>query len=215
MAMFGEMNERLGAFGVIPVVVLNDAEEAEPLAEALIRGGLGCAEVTFRTACAQEAIRRISARFPEMLVGAGTVLSVEQVKRARAAGAKFIVSPGFDAEVVDYCIGENIPVYPGVMTPSEVMQGVKRGLEVLKFFPASQAGGTAMIKALCGPFPGIRFIPTGGVSEKNMQEYLELPAVAAIGGSWMVKKDLIIAGEFDKISAMTGDAVKTVRTLRG
>ena len=212
--MFEEMNAKLSAFGVVPVVVIEDAKDAEPLAEALLAGGLHCAEVTFRTAAAEEAIRRIAAKFPDMLVGAGTVLSVEQAERAERAGAKFIVSPGFDPEVVDHCIARSLPVYPGVMTPSEVIQGVKRGLSVLKFFPAGEAGGTAMIKALSGPYPGLRFMPTGGVNAKNLGEYLSLKAVAACGGSWFVKKDLIAAGEFGKITEMTKEALAAVRAAR-
>ena len=213
--MFEEMNEKLSAFGVVPVVVIEDAKDAEALAEALLAGGLRCAEVTFRTAAAEEAIRRITAKFPDMLVGAGTVLSVEQAERAEAAGAKFIVSPGFDPEVVDHCIARGLPVYPGVMTPSEVLQGVKRGLKVLKFFPAGEAGGTAMIKALSGPYPGLRFLPTGGINVKNMGEYLSMKAVAACGGSWIVKKDLIAAGAFEKITEMTREAVAAVQAARG
>ena len=213
--MFEEMNERLAAFGVIPVVVIQDAKDAAPLAEALLSGGLPCAEVTFRTAAAEEAIRTIAERCPEMLVGAGTVLSMEQAERAAAAGARFVVSPGFDPEVVDGCIARGIPVYPGCMTPSEIIQGVKRGLQILKLFPAGELGGPAMIKALSGPFPGLRFLPTGGVNAGNLRDYLSMKAVAACGGSWMVKKDLIAAGEFDRITAMVREAAALVKEIRG
>lgn len=209
------MNEKLSAFGVVPVVVIDDAKDALPLAEALRAGGLLCAEVTFRTDAAEESIRRISEAYPDMLCGAGTVLTMEQLDRAIGAGAGFIVSPGFDPEIVDACIARNIPVYPGCMTPSEVIQGVRRGLKVLKFFPAGEAGGPAMIKALSGPFPGIRFMPTGGVNAGNLKEYLSMKAVAACGGSWMVKKDLIREGSFDRIEAMVREAVELVKEIRG
>ena len=209
------MNEKLSAFGVVPVVVIDDAKDALPLAEALRAGGLLCAEVTFRTDAAEESIRRISEAYPDMLCGAGTVLTMEQLDRAIGAGARFIVSPGFDPEIVDACIARNIPVYPGCMTPSEVIQGVRRGLKVLKFFPAGEAGGPAMIKALSGPFPGIRFMPTGGVNAGNLKEYLSMKAVAACGGSWMVKKDLIREGSFDRIEAMVREAGELVKELRG
>ncbi len=209
------MNEKLSAFGVVPVVVIDDAKDALPLAEALRAGGLLCAEVTFRTDAAEESIRRISEAYPDMLCGAGTVLTMEQLDRAIGAGARFIVSPGFDPEIVDACIARNIPVYPGCMTPSEVIQGVRRGLKVLKFFPAGEAGGPAMIKALSGPFPGTRFMPTGGVNAGNLKEYLSMKAVAACGGSWMVKKDLIREGSFDRIEAMVREAVELVKEIRG
>ena len=209
------MNEKLSAFGVVPVVVIDDAKDALPLAEALRAGGLLCAEVTFRTDAAEESIRRISEAYPDMLCGAGTVLTMEQLDRAIGAGARFIVSPGFDPEIVDACIARNIPVYPGCMTPSEVIQGVRRGLKVLKFIPAGEAGGPAMIKALSGPFPGIRFMPTGGVNAGNLKEYLSMKAVAACGGSWMVKKDLIREGSFDRIEAMVREAVELVKEIRG
>ena len=209
------MNEKLSAFGVVPVVVIDDAKDALPLAEALRAGGLLCAEVTFRTDAAEESIRRISEAYPDMLCGAGTVLTMEQLDRAIGAGARFIVSPGFDPEIVDACIARNIPVYPGCMTPSEIIQGVKRGLQILKLFPAGELGGPAMIKALSGPFPGLRFLPTGGVNAGNLRDYLSMKAVAACGGSWMVKKDLIAAGEFDRITAMVREAAALVKEIRG
>lgn len=209
------MNEKIQALGLVPVVVLNDAKDAVPLAKALCEGGLPVAEVTFRTDAAEESIRRISEAFPEMLVGAGTVLTVEQVDRAAAAGAKFIVSPGFDPEIVDYCISRDIPVYPGVVTPSELCQAVKRGLKVVKFFPAEQYGGVKTIKALAAPFPMVKFMPTGGVNLKNLKDYMECDKVTACGGSWMVKGDLIKAGAFDEIKALTADAVALAKELRG
>ena len=155
--------EKLGQYGIVPVVVLNDRKDAEPLADALCEGGLACAEVTFRTEAAAESIRIMSEKHPEMLVGAGTVLTIEQVDEAVAAGAKFIVSPGFDPKIVDYCLEKDIPVFPGCITPSEVAQAVKRGLKVVKFFPAEPAGGISMIKAMAAPYVNMKFMPTGGV----------------------------------------------------
>ena len=209
------MQEKIQAMGVVPVVVLNDAKDAEPLAGALVRGGLPCAEVTFRTAAAEESIRRMAAAYPEMLVGAGTVLTTEQVDRAVAAGATFIVSPGFDPEIVDYCLAKNIPVFPGCITPSEVAQAVKRGLKVVKFFPAEQFGGVNTIKALAAPYVGLKFMPTGGVSTKNLADYLGCKSIIACGGTWMVKGDLIAAGDFAKIEEMTRAAADMVKEIRG
>lgn len=200
--------------GVIPVVVINDIEDAEPLAQALCEGGLPCAEVTFRTAAAEESIRKMTDIYPDMLIGAGTVLTTEQVDRAVAAGAKFIVSPGFDPEVVDYCILKQIPVFPGCITPSEVAQAVKRGLKVVKFFPAVQFGGVSTIQALTAPYVGLKFMPTGGVNAKNLADYLQCKSIIACGGSWMVKSDLIKAGEFEKIKDMTKEAVSLVNEIR-
>ncbi|MDO4488303.1 MAG: bifunctional 4-hydroxy-2-oxoglutarate aldolase/2-dehydro-3-deoxy-phosphogluconate aldolase [Eubacteriales bacterium] len=210
-----EMNEKLASMLVVPVVVLDDAKDAEQLADALIKGGLPCAEVTFRTAAAEESIRIMTTKYPEMLVGAGTVLTIEQVDRAVGAGAKFIVSPGFDPEIVDYCLSKGIPVYPGIVTPSEAAQAVKRGLEVVKFFPAEQFGGVATIKAIAAPYTMLKFMPTGGVSKKNLPDYLGCSKVACCGGSWMVKGDMIKAGEFDKIEEMTREAVELARSIRG
>ena len=206
--------EQLSKFGVVPVVVLNDAKDAEPLAKALCDGGLPCAEVTFRTAAAEESIRTMTEKYPEMLVGAGTVLTTEQVDRAMAAGAKFIVSPGFDPEIVDYCLEKEILVLPGCVTPSEVAQGVKRGLKVLKFFPAEQYGGVATIKAMAAAYVGIQFLPTGGINPKNVKDYLACDKIFACGGSWMVKGDMIEAGEFDKIEALTKEAVAIIKEVR-
>ena len=201
------IEEKFQEYAVVPVVVLEDAKDAAPLAKALCEGGLPCAEVTFRTAAANDSIKAMSEAYPEMLVGAGTVLTKEQVDSAVEAGAKFIVSPGFDPEIVDYCLEKEIPVFPGCITPSEVAQAVKRGLRVVKFFPAEQFGGVATIKALSAPYVGLKFMPTGGVSAKNLKEYLACKPIVACGGSWMVKKDLIEAGEFDKIRELTKEAV--------
>ena len=209
------MNNLIAQYGVVPVVVLEDEKDALPLAEALIKGGLPVAEVTFRTAAAEGSIKAMCEAYPEMLVGAGTVLSVEQVDRALKAGARFIVTPGFDEEVVDHCLGNNIPVYPGTVTPSEVTKAVKRGLNICKFFPAEQYGGVSTIKALSAPFTTVKFMPTGGVSAKNLKDYLSCSKIVACGGSWMVKGDLIKAHEFDKIRELTAEAVALVKEIRG
>ena len=210
-----EMLKTIEGFGVVPVVVLNDAKDAAPLAKALCEGGLPCAEVTFRTEAAEESIRIMATEFPEMVIGAGTLHTIDQVDRAVGAGAKFIVSPGFDPEILDYCISKNIPVLPGCITPSEVTQAVKRGLEVVKFFPAEQFGGVATIKALAAPFTSVRFMPTGGISAKNLADYLGFKKIIACGGRWMVKGDMVAAGEFDKIKEMTAEAVALVKEIRG
>ena len=207
--------EQFYEYGVVPVVVLEEAKDALPLAKALVEGGLPCAEVTFRTEAAEESIRLMSEKYPEMLVGAGTVLTTKQGDRAAAAGAKFIVSPGFDPEIVDYCLEKKIPVFPGCITPSEVAQAVKRGLEVVKFFPAEQAGGVAMIKAMAAPYTMVKFMPTGGISAKNLKDYLSFGKILCCGGSWMVKGDMIRNGEFDKIREMTKEAVELAASIRG
>lgn len=206
--------EKIAGFGVVPVVVLDDVKDAAPLAKALVEGGLPCAEVTFRTAAAEESIRIMATEYPDMFVGAGTVLTIEQVDRAVAAGAKFIVSPGFDPEIVDYCLEKEIPVFPGCITPSEAAQAVKRGLKVVKFFPAEQFGGVATIKAMAAPYVGLKFMPTGGVSAKNLESYLSCDKIIACGGSWMVKGDLVKAGKFDEIKNLTEEAVKLAASIR-
>lgn len=212
--MMKTLEERFYDYAVVPVVVLNDADDAVPLADALIKGGLPCAEVTFRTDAAEESIRRICESFPDMLVGAGTVLTTKQVERAYKAGAKFIVSPGFDPEIIDYCISIGLPVLPGCITPSEIAQAVKRGLKVVKFFPAEQSGGVAMIKAMAAPYSMVKFMPTGGISTKNLADYLSCDKILCCGGSWMVKEDLIKSGSFDKITDMTKEATALARSIR-
>ena len=207
------MADKFEELGVIPVVVLNDAKDALPLAKALYEGGLPCAEVTFRTAAAEESIRLMHEAYPDMVLAAGTVLTTEQVDRAVAAGASLIVSPGFDPEIVDYCISKNIEVVPGIVTPSELAQAVKRGLTRVKFFPAEAAGGLKMIKAMCAAYTTVRIMPTGGINAKNISEYLECDKIFCCG--WMVKGDLIKAGEFDKIKDMTAEAVALVKKIRG
>ena len=213
-SMMKTLEERFYDYAVVPVVVLNDADDAVPLADALIKGGLPCAEVTFRTDAAEESIRRICESFPDMLVGAGTVLTTEQVERAYKAGAKFIVSPGFDPEIIDCCISIGLTVLPGCITPSEIAQAVKRGLKVVKFFPAEQSGGVAMIKAMAAPYSMVKFMPTGGISTKNLADYLSCDKILCCGGSWMVKEDLIKSGSFDKITDMTKEATALARSIR-
>ena len=209
-----DISSNVAAYGVVPVVVLNDPAEARPVAKALIAGGLPVAEITFRTDAAEESIRIIASEFPEMLVGAGTVLTTEQVDRAVAAGAKFIVCPGFDPEIVDYCLSKDIPIFPGCTTASEVAWGVKRGLKNLKFFPAEQCGGVATIKALCAAYVGVKFMPTGGIGPKNLETYLSCDKILCCGGSWMVKGDLIKAGKFDEIERLTKEAVAMAGAIR-
>ena len=206
--------EQFQQMGVVPVVVLEDVKDARPLAKSLVEGGLPCAEVTFRTEAAAESIRQMAEAYPEMLVGAGTVLTTEQVDEAVAAGAKFIVSPGFDPEIVDYCIGKDISVLPGCATPSKVAQAVKRGLQVVKFFPAEQAGGITMIKAMAAPYHTLKFMPTGGINQDNLKDYLSFDKILCCGGSWMVKENLIKAGAFDKICELTREAKKLADQIR-
>ena len=205
-----EVLEKIQKIGIVPVVVLDDAKDAAPLAKALCEGGLPCAEVTFRTAAAEESIRIMAKEFPDMLVGAGTVLTTEQVDRAVNAGAKFIVSPGLNPTVVKYCVDKGIPVTPGTSNPSDVEMAISLGLDVVKFFPAEQAGGINMIKAMAAPYTQMKFMPTGGINAKNINSYLAFDKILACGVSWMVKKDLVAAGEFDKIRDLTKEAVQTM-----
>lgn len=206
--------KKLEQFGIVPVVVLEDTKDAAPLAKALCDGGLACAEVTFRTDAAEESIRIMTKEFPEMVVGAGTVLTTEQVDRAVNAGAQFIVSPGFNPAVVKYCIEKNIPVTSGVVTPSEMEKAIEMGLEVVKFFPAEPSGGLEMIKAVAAPYTMLKFMPTGGINPKNIVPYLQYEKILACGGSWMVKGNLISEGAFDKITDLTKEAVELVRSSR-
>ena len=205
---------QIGKTGIVPVVVLNNASDAEPLAEALINGGLPCAEVTFRTEAAEDSIKLMSKKFPEMFVGAGTVLTTEQVDRAIGAGAKFIVSPGFNPKVVEYCLKNNYPITPGIMTPTELEMALGFGLDVVKFFPAENAGGLKMIKAMSAPYTMMKFMPTGGINAENVGEYLACDKILACGGSWMVKGDLIKEGNFAEIEKLTAEAAEIVRKVR-
>ena len=212
------MNEvlmKIGQMGIVPVVVLNDAKNAVSLAQSLINGGLPCAEVTFRTEAAQQSIAEISKNFPQMFVGAGTVLTTEQVDRAVDAGAKFIVSPGFNPKVVEYCIKKGYPVTPGIMTPTELEMALEFGLDVVKFFPAENAGGLKMIKAMAAPYTKMKFMPTGGINPQNVREYLQCDKILACGGSWMVKGDLINSGNFAEIEKLTKEASQIVKEIRG
>lgn len=199
--------------GIIPVIAIEDAAKAVPLAKALVAGGLPAAEVTFRTAAAEEAIRAIAQEVPEMLVGAGTVLTPEQLDRALDAGSQFIVSPGFNPEMVKYGISKGALMLPGTATGGEMEQAMALGLEVVKFFPAEQNGGIAKIKALAGPYKNLRWMPTGGVTTKNMMDYLSFDQIVACGGTWMVKKELIDGEKWDEITAICKEAVKTMLGL--
>lgn len=201
---------QISNIGVVPVIKIDDAKDAVPLAKALMAGDLPVAEVTFRTSAAEESIRRITQEVPGMLVGAGTVLTVEQVKKATAAGAKFIVSPGFNPKVVEYCVKENIPVTPGINNPSGIEQALEFGLKVLKFFPAENSGGLAMLKAMAAPYTEVSFIPTGGINPSNVTSYLSWNKIWAVGGSWMVPSDAISAGKFDEITRLASEAVSLV-----
>ncbi|MCL2499897.1 MAG: bifunctional 4-hydroxy-2-oxoglutarate aldolase/2-dehydro-3-deoxy-phosphogluconate aldolase [Defluviitaleaceae bacterium] len=202
-----EFFEKLARIKIVPVITLHDASKAVPLAQALIDGGLPCAEVTFRTDAAAEGIKNMAAAFPDLALGAGTVLTPAQVDAAVAAGAKYIVAPGLNPDVVRHCQKIGVPVLPGVMTPSEIEQGLALGLTHLKFFPAEAAGGVNMLRALSAPYKAVRFIPTGGINKANLQEYLSLKCVFACGGSWMVKEDLIADGKFDEITRLTREAL--------
>ena len=210
-----EVLEKLGQYGIVPVVVLNDSKDAAPLADALCDGGLSCAEVTFRTEAAADSIRIMTEKHPEMLVGAGTVLTTKQVDEAVEAGAKFIVSPGLNPTIVKYCIEKNIPITPGVATPSEMEQAIELGLNLVKFFPAEPSGGLAMINAVAAPYTMLKFMPTGGINPDNVKDYLNSDKIFACGGSWMVKGNLINDGNFDKIKELTKEAVNIVKEIRG
>ena len=210
-----EMNTKISAIGVVPVIKLNNPErDAAPLAKALCEGGVPVAEVTFRAAGADTAIKLMKEACPEMLVGAGTVLTTEHVDKAIAAGAEFIVTPGFDPEIVKYCVEKNMPIYPGCTTPTDYHAALKFGLEVLKFFPAEQSGGLAKIKALSAPFPMFKVMPTGGIGLNNLKEYLSCPVIAACGGSYMVTADLIDNQKWDEIIELCKKSVEIVKEAR-
>ena len=210
-----EMMKKLQKLGIVPVVVLDRVEDALPLAERLVKGGLPCAEVTFRTAAAEESIRKIAKAFPEMIVGAGTVLTCEQADRAIDAGAKFIVSPGFNPKVTEYVLGKGVPMTPGICTPTEIEAALQFGLDVLKFFPAEPSGGLKMIKALAAPYVGVNFMPTGGISAANVRDYLAYDRIVACGGSWMVSGKLVKEGQFDEIEKLVREAADIVKEIRG
>ena len=209
-----ELLKNISKIGIVPVIVLNDASKAAKVAKALLDGGIDCAEVTFRTDAAEESIRNISAAYPDMLLGAGTVLTAEQVDRAVVAGAKFIVTPGYNPEVVNYCVEKGVPVVPGCMDTNAIEMALAAGLDTVKFFPAEQAGGVKMLKALAGPYVNIHFMPTGGVNKDNLLEYLSFDKVVACGGSGMVKKDLIENDRFDEITKLAKEAVMAMLNFR-
>ncbi len=206
--------EQLKSFGVVPVVVLEHVQDAAPLAKALEEGGLPVAEVTFRTKAALESISAMKQACPDMLVGAGTILKVSQVDEAINAGAQFIVTPAFDAEITKYCLEHDIPILPGTSTPTDVQAAYKLGVDVVKFFPAEQAGGLAMIKAIAAPYNMMTFMPTGGIGPKNMKDYLAYEKILCVGGSWMVKKEWIEQRDFAKIAEETKKAVALLKEVR-
>lgn len=202
-----DVEARLRKLKIVPVIVIDDPEAALPLATALADGGLPCAEITFRTDTAIESLRRITAERPDVLAGAGTVLTAAQAAQAREAGARFIVSPGFNAAVVDYCLEHGIPVFPGVCTPTEIEMALGKGLNVLKFFPAEPIGGLPYLKAIAAPYRAVEFVPTGGIKAQHLSDYLDFPQVIACGGSWMAPAAWIAAGDFGRIRAQTQNAV--------
>ncbi|MDR1687528.1 MAG: bifunctional 4-hydroxy-2-oxoglutarate aldolase/2-dehydro-3-deoxy-phosphogluconate aldolase [Clostridiales bacterium] len=206
--------EQIQKIGIIPVIAISDASKAIPLANALLEGGVPCAEITFRTAFGEESIRKISEQMPEILVCAGTVLTCEQAQRAKDAGAKFVVSPGLNPKVVRYCVGNNILIVPGCATPSDMEAAMEFGLSAVKFFPAEQAGGLNYIKAVSAPYPNLSFIPTGGINASNIGKYAAFGKVLACGGSWMVTKELIDAGNFTEITRLCREAVQIVKDAR-
>lgn len=210
-----EIVKKIQEIGIIPVVVMNDVKDALPLGKALVEGGLPCAEVTFRTDAAEESIRQMAEAYPDLLVGAGTVLTTEQVDRAVNAGAKFIVSPGLNPKTVKYCQEKGVPVLPGVVTPSEIEQALELGLDVVKFFPAEPSGGLEMIKAVGAAYTKLKFMPTGGINAENVKAYLKSDKILACGGSWMVKGDLIKEGKYDEIIVMCKEAAQIVKDIRG
>ena len=206
--------DRIFEAGIVPVVVLEKTEDAVPLANALLKGGISFMEITFRTACAAECIEIISKEVPDMTVGAGTVLNAEQAKLAVEKGAKFIVSPGLDEETVKWALANDIPVIPGCVTPTEIMKAISLGLKVVKFFPADVYGGIKAIKALAAPFGQVKFLPTGGVSEANLSDFTGNRSVAAVGGSWVCKKDDILNHDWEKITMLSSNAVKIIKETR-
>lgn len=206
--------DQMYAFGVIPVITIEDAAQTLELGDALHEGGLPCAEITFRSKAAEAAIQSMVEAHPEFLVGAGSVLSVEQAEKAIQAGAKFIITPGFDEEIVEYCIRQNVPIIPGIATPTEINLALKSNLSICKFFPAEALGGVRTLKAISEPYKHVRFLPTGGINADNLKDYLDQPQVLACGGSWMVKEELINESKFNEITLLTKEAVKLVAEVR-
>jgi 2-dehydro-3-deoxyphosphogluconate aldolase/(4S)-4-hydroxy-2-oxoglutarate aldolase len=206
--------DQIAAVGLVPVVRIERAEDAPELARTLADAGLPCIEITFRSDAAEDAIRAIRAEVPEVLLGAGTVVSVAQLMRALDAGASYVVSPGFQPDVVRACLVRSIPVLPGVYTPTEVIQAMDMGLSVVKLFPASSAGGTAYLRALAGPFPQMRFVPTGGIGLGDLEAYLRVPSVIAVGGSWMVPPNLLAGRDWAAVGKLAREAREVVRNVR-
>lgn len=206
--------EQLGELGIIPVVKIENSAQAASLAGALIEGGLPCIEITFRTQAATDSIRKISRTYPDMLVGAGTVLSVAQAEQAVAAGARFIVSPGFDPHVVTWCLEQGVPVVPGIATPTEALMAIELKLTVLKFFPAEALGGIPYLEAIAAALPGVKYIPTGGISARNMGDWLKLRIIHAVAGSWLVAPKFLAEGAFDQVRRLAAEAVEQVRLAR-
>lgn len=206
--------KEISAAGVVPVVKIDDSKDVVALAAALRNGGLNCAEITFRTSAAEESIKLISEKFPDMLIAAGTVLTPEQADKAMNAGAKFIVSPGLNPEVVEHCKKKGYPIIPGVCTPTEIEKALSLGLTYLKFFPAEAAGGVKMIKSLAAPYTMVKFMPTGGINTSNLKDYLACKAIFACGGSWMVPSDKIASSDFDEIENLTKEAVKLLKEIK-
>jgi 2-dehydro-3-deoxyphosphogluconate aldolase/(4S)-4-hydroxy-2-oxoglutarate aldolase len=213
--MMDEILKKIGELRLVPVVKIEDSRNALPLGQALRDGNLPIAEITYRTDAAEEAIRILTAELPEILVGAGTVLTIDQVKSAVGAGARFVVAPGFNPKVVDYCLEHNITIIPGVNNPSQIERALESRIEVVKFFPAEASGGIPFLKAVAAPYSGIQFLPTGGINLQNMMSYLSFSRVIACGGSWMVKSDLISAGKFQDIKRLSREAVDTIKEKIG
>ncbi|HKJ85745.1 MAG TPA: bifunctional 4-hydroxy-2-oxoglutarate aldolase/2-dehydro-3-deoxy-phosphogluconate aldolase [Spirochaetia bacterium] len=205
-----DLDRQIGEYGVVPVIVLSDPAQAQPLGEALLAGGLPVAEITFRSDAALEGIRIMAREYPQMLLGAGTVLTLDQAKSAIDAGATFIVTPGFNPAIVDFCIDNKMPIYPGISGTGEIEAAMSRGIEVVKFFPAEALGGVPMIKALSGPYRKLKFMPTGGISLANLHDYLALPQVVACGGSWLVAKDALAAGDYGTIVTTVRDSMRAI-----
>jgi 2-dehydro-3-deoxyphosphogluconate aldolase/(4S)-4-hydroxy-2-oxoglutarate aldolase len=214
---FDTLKNRMWKAGVVPVIAIESPDSALPMADALIEGGLAVAEITFRTDAALEVISALKKNRPDILLGAGTILTVENLKKAAACGAAFGVSPGLNPEILKKAIEMDFPFFPGVVTPSEIEQGLSLGVNVLKFFPSEASGGTAMIKAVSAPYAhlGVKFIPTGGVNIKNIEEYLALPQVLSVGGTWIAKKDAIAAGSWEEIKNNALEVTAVVRRVRG
>ena len=208
-----EALSRIGNCKIVPVVVMERAEDAVETANALLAGGVDIMEITLRTAAGIEAIRNVASNCPDVCVGAGTVLTLDQCKQAVDAGAKYIVAPGFDRELVEWCVDNAVAVTPGCVTPTEITAALALGVNILKFFPANIYGGLTAMKALSGPFGNVKFVPTGGISTKNLSEYVSEPFIHAVGGSWLCDKKDISSGNFDKITALAGESIKIVRSV--